>query len=154
MEIATKQKISYGKAKSLQENKEKSYANITRRSNDNQLPRQNHSDDIYRQILKQQNDKLVKQITNLQKEMRTLTTIIRTICLNSNIDLTTIVNESESDAMDIPSSGSGDEEVPPTQQDPRRSVVPPLSPEELSKLSNGGVKPRGNNNGPPKFRRA
>ena len=56
--------------------------------------------------------------------------------------------------MDIPSSGSGDEEVPPTQQDPRRSVVPPLSPEELSKLSNGGVKPRGNNNGPPKFRRA
>ena len=154
MEIATKQRISYGKAKSLQENKEKSYANITRRSNDNQLPRQNHSDDIYRQILKQQNDKLVKQITNLQKEMRTLTTIIRTICLNSNIDLTTIVNESESDAMDIPSSGSGDEEVPPTQQDPRRSVVPPLSPEELSKLSNGGVKPRGNKNGPPKFRRA
>ena len=71
MEIATKQRISYGKAKILQENKEKSYANITRRSNDNQLPRQNDSDDIFRQILKQQNDKMVKQITNLQKNENT-----------------------------------------------------------------------------------
>ena len=157
MEIATKQRISYGKAKSLKENKEKSYANITRRSNDNQLPRlpRQDSDDIFRQILQQQNDKLAKQITNLQKELRTLTTIIRTICLNSDIDITTFVNESESDAMDIPSSGSGDEEeVPPTQQGPRRSVVPPLSPEEISKLSHGGDKHRGNNNGPAKFRRA
>ena len=57
--------------------------------------------------------------------------------------------------MDIPSSGSGDEEeVPPTQQGPRRSVVPPLSPEEISKRSHGGDKHRGNNNGPAKFRRA
>ena len=157
--------MSYGRALHIlnQQKEEKdqsriraTYATATGQTNENQTTRQNDRDNIFQQIVQQQNDKVAKQISILQKEIRTLTTIIRTICINSNIDLTTIVDESESDAMDIlPSGPEGDEEeVPPTQQDQRRSVVPPLSPEEILKLSHGGAKHRGNNNGPPKFNRA